>query len=321
LMSMLLPNLIIAGAPKCGTTALFCYLAAHPEVCASSEKETCFLMDAGYPLYRPQCNIDHLGIEGYRQFFSHCKGGDSRIYLEATPDYLYQETALRVLSGFDPQPKVVFILRKPSERIYSLFRFAQNNMAVLDASISFKKFLEMVECRDPSLRGRDILLNAIDHSDYAIHLEKWFTAFGRERVKVLLFEELVADPRALMEELCRWLELEPEFYEGFDFQKQNEAVTVKSQAIHYWRRRIARYLPAGLKPKGLRALYDRLNITRGGVERSAEEQVTLARLDQRFAEGVEWLGVLTGLDFSTWSQTREGGRGENCATLEKTHGE
>ena len=45
------PNLMIAGAPKCGTTSLHHYLADHPSVCASIEQESRFLMDEAYPLY------------------------------------------------------------------------------------------------------------------------------------------------------------------------------------------------------------------------------------------------------------------------------
>ncbi|MCP5333794.1 MAG: hypothetical protein H7A13_10650, partial [Pseudomonadales bacterium] len=51
-----LPNLIIAGAPKCGTTSLFDYLVQHPQVGGSSVKETCYVMDRGYPLFKAQSN-------------------------------------------------------------------------------------------------------------------------------------------------------------------------------------------------------------------------------------------------------------------------
>ena len=52
----MLPNVAMVGVPKCGTTSVFSYLADHPEVCQSSEKETYFLMDKGHPLFIPARN-------------------------------------------------------------------------------------------------------------------------------------------------------------------------------------------------------------------------------------------------------------------------
>jgi hypothetical protein len=49
---MSLPNLVIAGAPKCGTSSLFYWLADHPQACGSTVKETFYLMDEEHPLRR-----------------------------------------------------------------------------------------------------------------------------------------------------------------------------------------------------------------------------------------------------------------------------
>src|SRR5258707_7798728 len=60
---LLLPNLIIAGAPRCATTSLFRWLAAHPDVVVSHTKETRYLIDQGYPLFNKACNFHSLGLE------------------------------------------------------------------------------------------------------------------------------------------------------------------------------------------------------------------------------------------------------------------
>lgn len=55
---MVVPSLIIAGAPKCGTTSLFDYLIRHPDIGGSSVKETHYFMDCNYPLYNSKANYD-----------------------------------------------------------------------------------------------------------------------------------------------------------------------------------------------------------------------------------------------------------------------
>ena len=73
-----LPNTIVAGAPKCGTTSVFRYLADHPEVCASNVKETRFLIDPGYPLFDAAANFSIHGLGGYERFFDAGRAASAR---------------------------------------------------------------------------------------------------------------------------------------------------------------------------------------------------------------------------------------------------
>jgi hypothetical protein len=66
---MPLPNLIIGGAPKCGTSSLFQWLADHPEVCGSRVKEIFYLMDRDHPLLKAESNFHNHGLCGYESYF------------------------------------------------------------------------------------------------------------------------------------------------------------------------------------------------------------------------------------------------------------
>ena len=94
----MLPNVVVAGAPKCGTSSLFAWLCDHPDVCGSQVKETRYLLDASSPLARSG-SYERGGIQGYAAYFEHCaeRATPPRVIVEATPDYLYQETARQVL--------------------------------------------------------------------------------------------------------------------------------------------------------------------------------------------------------------------------------
>ncbi len=66
---MSLPNVVIVGAPKCGTSSVFAWLADHTEVGSSHVKETFYLMDKGNPLLKPHSNFHEHGLEGYKAYF------------------------------------------------------------------------------------------------------------------------------------------------------------------------------------------------------------------------------------------------------------
>ncbi len=76
-----LPNLLIAGVPKGGTSSLFRYLAQHPDICPASVKEIAFFN----PLRREGGTLPSL--DTYRKHFAHCEGEEYA--MEATPSYCY----------------------------------------------------------------------------------------------------------------------------------------------------------------------------------------------------------------------------------------
>src|SRR5881394_1202704 len=69
--NLCLPNAVIGGAPKCGTSSAFTWLLQHPQVCGSKPKETCYLLDADDPLCQPDANWHTHGLEGYAAYFRH----------------------------------------------------------------------------------------------------------------------------------------------------------------------------------------------------------------------------------------------------------
>ena len=79
----LLPNVIIAGTPKGGTTATFRYLASHPAICAAGIKEIRFFT-------RYHGRIDSKALELYSDHFRGCAAVPTKLRLEASPNYLFQ---------------------------------------------------------------------------------------------------------------------------------------------------------------------------------------------------------------------------------------
>ncbi|MBI5557977.1 MAG: sulfotransferase domain-containing protein [Deltaproteobacteria bacterium] len=294
-----LPNAIIAGAPKCGTTSLFNYLADHPEVCPARVKETKYLIDPGYPLYDEKCNYQSGGLSGYESFFAHCEDRH-KIRLEATPDYIYQEAPLRCLTAFQQPPAIIFILRKPSERIYSLFRFAQNNMAILPPKMTFQEFLYLLETKDAGFEKRTILKNAIQHSHYSFYIKRWIQALGKENIHTFLFEEMVADQSKFIKKVCTLLGIEASFYDKYHPKRDNETISIRNQTIQRFKNKISDYIPEGAFKAVLKNINTAINVRKAKSPKSPEDLLALDKLNLEFRSEVDELQKLTGIQPDGW---------------------
>lgn len=304
---MSLPNLVIAGAPKCGTSSVFTWLADHPQVCGAKVKETFYLMDKGHPKLKRDSNVHDHGLEGYKAYFDHCQSCHT-IVVEATTHYLYQQTARAVLSRLVPTPHILFMLRKPSDRVYSSFHFTQNNLANLDKRISFSQYVEMV--RDGSAdallahfsspASAYVLLNDIKYSQYIDYLSLWLKHFDRQHIHVLLFESMRQNPRVFMFELAGRLGIDANFYLNYEFTKRNETITIRSQHLHRRARNIAQWLPKGILKRVLKQVYLHMQTdSRKGI--ALEDRVALTELEAYFHPFNQRLAAEFDLDLSSWA--------------------
>ncbi|HEU4885893.1 MAG TPA: sulfotransferase domain-containing protein [Longimicrobium sp.] len=305
---MRLPDLVIAGAPKCGTSSLFRWLAAHPSVRGSSVKETNFLLDPGHPLLDPARNVHQHGLAAYASFFPDEDAGSAPppLLLEGTTHYLYQQTAPRVLAAMDRPPHVVFLLREPAERVYSSFRYTRNNLGVLRPDATFRDFVSLGAggdaraLTDPRWGGKvEIWRNDVGYSRYAEHLARWAQVFPRERMHVLLAEEMWRDPRALLLRLAERVGIDPSFYADFSFHRHNESYRVRSAALHRLARRAGAVLPRGLLRSVLRKGYMGVAAS-GRLERSTDDAETLRELRASFAPHNARLAREWGVDLGAW---------------------
>jgi hypothetical protein len=299
-----LPNLVVAGAPKCGTSSLFRWLADHPEACGSTPKETFYLMDEGHPLLRRGSNFHTRGLEGYEEFFGGCERR-ARVVFEATTHYIYQRTALEALSKLKTEPQIVFLLRKPSERVYSSFRYSQNNLANVRRDLTFARFVELSkrgggELEEAAGASAFVLRNDIAFSRYVEYLTPWVERFGRERIHVLLFEDLKSNPRAFMKEFAARVRVDASFYDSYDFAVKNETFGVRYPSLHRGVRRLNELVPAAGLKGALKRVY--VKAQSGGAEngKSPEDARALEELEREFRPLNRRLADELGLNLSAW---------------------
>lgn len=301
----MLPNWIIAGVPKAGTSSVFRWLVDHPEVDGPSDKETYYCIDPGTHMFRADSNWGGQGLAGYEKLFARCDPS-ARVLVECTPGYVYSKTALRELPSLPGKPQFIFVLREPVAQLQSLFAYFQQNWNWVPRDMSFREFIAAVEQRRHDFKGNELAADALANAWYPEHLRRWQAAVGADRMVVLLFEDLVSDSRSVMRGLAERMGIEPAFYDCYKFPHENETYAARSgllQDVNIW---IRSRLPKGRAYDALRSLYRALN-TRP-LEAATADSDVLQRLAEHYAPMAEELEQDFGLDLTKWGIARPAGQ-------------
>jgi len=111
------PTFLIIGAQKAGTTVLYSMLAQHERILASIEKEVNFFQDD---------NNYIKGVDWYHRQFKSVKGDGKLVSFESTPGYLYRVPAAKRIYEYNPQMKLIVLVRNPVERAFSAWNMYRN---------------------------------------------------------------------------------------------------------------------------------------------------------------------------------------------------
>lgn len=295
---MALPDLVLIGAPKCGTTSLFHWLAAHPDVATGTRKECQYLVDEGSSIFHANANYRHHGLDGYAAQF-----GDGQVVFDATPGYLYQETALRVLAEEIPDARLLVVVRDPVDRFVSAHRYYTNNQPVLDASVTAMQLFERCLAGGDGLPADEFVRDALGQGEYARHLDRWAHACGRERLRVMTSQDLRDRPRWVLEELAAWTDLDPAPFADLDLADHNVTYQVRHQGLQKVTAKVRHLVPRGRVRSVLARTYHRVNLAQG--ERPAEpDQDVLDRLAEHYRAWDERLANDWQVDVSRWRSQR-----------------
>lgn len=297
---MALPNLVIAGAPKCGTSSMFRWIADHPDAEGATVKEARYFIDADSHVFDPSVNFATGGVSGYERFFP-ATNPRARVRLEATPVYLYQRSAMHALPDLPSRPKILFLLREPGRQILSTYRYFSNNWRYLKAGISFADFLEMVATEDRRLAANELLARAVENVRYVDRLTPWRERLDAGRMRVMLLEDIQADPTAAMTELAEWLGLDAEFYHDYAYPKENQTYRARSQTLQALNVRVRGLAAKTPLYKSLRWLYRGANTAAEPAPMTERDLAALADLSASFAEDNARLAEELALDLSRWS--------------------
>ena len=205
-----LPNFLVIGAGKAGTSSLYFYLRQHPQVFMSSIKETNFFVyDSQNPTSPRQESSKQFPIrslEAYRALFQEAVG--ARAIGEASVWYLVDPGAAERIRHHLPGAKLVAILRDPAERAFSAY-----SMYVRDG-LEPRTFAQAIADEEHGTWDHalpDAQKSYVSDGYYARHLQVYFDLFERSQIAVYLFEDLQADARTLLGRLYGFLGVDDSF--------------------------------------------------------------------------------------------------------------
>jgi hypothetical protein len=242
------PDFFIVGAAKSGTTALYHYLRQHPDIYMSPIKEPNFFStDIILENLRQSVknrikaeNIDQFFKDGmkrvihrayirnkeqYLQLFSQAASG--QVTGEASPSYLYSETAAQEIFKFNENSKIIIILREPSGRAYSHYLM---DLKLGFTQDSFKVALEKDRTTTPKGWGASSLY--LELGQYYNQVKRYFDTFPSNHILVLLQKDLYQDKSATLKKLFDFLGVSNDFVpHESDFK--NESTVPKNKMISY----------------------------------------------------------------------------------------
>lgn len=276
-----LPNLLVIGAQKAGTSSLHRYLDLHPQISMSHPKELSFFM-----LY-PEPSEEE--VEWYRLHFA----VHARVRGESSPNYTCYPQVKGIperIHRLIPDAKLIYMVRDPIERAVSSYLHSRamggETRPIADA------------LDDPNTWY-------ISRSCYYAQLEQYLPYFRQEQILVVAQEELLRQRAETMRRIFRFLEVDDSFSSpGFDQMWEVSSGKGRKYTLAY---RASRWLGGpefwGRLPTRVRWLGERLvyGSRDEATSRPDLDASVRQRLTERFREDAEKLRELTGQDFAQWS--------------------
>jgi hypothetical protein len=222
-----LPNFLVIGAARSGTTTLHYHLGQHPEVFVSPVKETNFFLWDEAGAMPPWVDEDvrrktPKTLEEYGELFAQASDRHRAIG-ESSPSYLFGPVAARIKASL-PEARLIAILRQPVEQALSMF-------GTWHRDLSTEQLVERLPAALASgEHGPHGALPLKEHGQFHHHLEPFFAQFDRSRIKVVLFDDLIQDGPALFRDLFRFLGVDDSFHLE-EVQRYNSSGTAKNAAI------------------------------------------------------------------------------------------
>ncbi len=293
------PDLFIVGAPRCGTTAMYMYLRAHPEIFMSPEKEPQYFVSDLTVRSRPT-------LEEYLAYFA--GAGEEKRVGEATAIYLYSKSAAGEIKEFSPAAYIIAMLRNPVDFLYS----AHSRLLIRQEDITdFEAALGAEEWRKQGMKipPRALSAEALFYRDlakFSEQLERYYDIFGKEKVTVIIYDDLRDDTAGVYRNTLEFLEVDPDFQTDLKVVNPNTKLrsVLLDQALAKSTRMVNRRFGSGsLQARALGKVNKSLvkwNETK--AYRPPMDPQLRKRLLTEFVPEVERLSALLGRDLTHWSR-------------------
>jgi hypothetical protein len=309
------PDFFIVGHPKCGTTALYEMLRAHPQIYMPDGKEPWYFASELHVRTPPRPGGTPRTLGEYLDLFAAAAPGQ-RVG-EASVLYLWSRVAAAGIAAVQPDARIVAVLREPASFLRSLhMQFVQT---FIETETDLRKALALEPDRR---RGKRVPRSSYwpqtllysEHVRYVEQLRRFHAVFPPERVLVLIYDDFRADNTETVRRVLRFLEVDDAH--PVAAVRANPTVRVRSQRLHEWvhavsvgigpvsraaKAPVKAIMPRGLRRRALVATQRRAVFTAPGPP----DERLMGELRQRFKGEVVALSEYLGRDLVTlWGYDR-----------------
>jgi hypothetical protein len=229
---MTLPNTIIVGAPKCGTTTLHYVLDQHPEIYMSKIKEPGFfwaynddneLQGPSAILLRHRIIKD---LETYEDLFKDVT--NEKIIGESSASYMFHPRSPKLIYQFLPTAKLLFILRQPADRAFSSFTQYER-----DGVEPCSNFSDAVIQERNGLRNHWTFGLHLKYGFYFQAIQRYLEFFPREQIFISLYDDLKSDPSTMFQEIYQFLGVNSTYKPDFS-QRHNVSGIIQNPLLRFF---------------------------------------------------------------------------------------
>ncbi len=296
-----LPNFLIVGAARSGTTSLYHYMSQHPDIFMSPIKEPHFFSFVNdiphYNGYRCEGYNENIvtDFNTYKKLFS--QANNEKAIGESSTSYLYYPKAASNIKQYIPDCKIIILLRNPVDRAYSFYSFA-----VLHGyeALSFEQGLFK--------EAERLMMNWIpiyyymNWSYYYEHVNRFLNTFGTSNVRIYLYDDLKYSPDELITDVWTFLDVNPFFKPNMRIE--NRGGLPRSRIIHkaLWEPFILKSIFKSVVPELIRKRIRDFILSHGYTYNAKPEikAETRARLLELFKDDILKLQGLIKRDLSMW---------------------
>lgn len=289
--SELSPNFFIVGAPKAGTTSLYHYLEAHPQIFMPIVKEPNYFSyqsSLDQNLYYKERGINNF--EEYIALFE--KAGNKKAIGEASVSYLfYPEAAINIKNTF-PKSRIIIMLRNPVERAISHYNM-DYKLGYVDLT-----FENVIQKKDDSNLNKLYYQQFIELGLYYNQVKRYIELFGRENVLIIFFEDFKNDASREVKKIFEFLDVDSDFQTNTN-AKYNTFKTPRNSLIRSIYR--IKFLRLGLKklfPHFISDLIKSIILTKN--KKKLPDESTMKILKRLYTPDIKQLEKLLNRDLNTW---------------------
>lgn len=207
-----LPNFLIIGAARTGTSSLYEYMRQHPDIWFSPVKEPMFFaLEGRKPDFRGPGDDQEINrksvvdLAAYQALFAGVT--TQRAIGEASANYLYSDQAAVRIKHYVPEAKMIAVLRNPVERAYSSFLYT-----IRDQREPLRDFAQALEQEDKRIAsGWEHIWHYSRMGFYGQQLQRYYEHFDKSRIRVYLNEEMKQDAPRVLKDIFGFLEVDTNF--------------------------------------------------------------------------------------------------------------